>query len=348
MDIAPTTLTIADYCQGLASGAIRVNHDYQRSDDIWPLAARQFLIETVLLDFPVPKFSLHQVTNLADKSTVRFIVDGQQRSSAICDFYSGELALSAKSNIPDVASFHYADLPDDLKHQFLGYLISVDLFLNATNSEVREAFRRINSYTVPLNPEEQRHAIFQGALKWFIYRLTSTYGDVFAGLGILSENQLIRMQDAKLFSEVAHAVLNGVETTNRAKLDALYKTSDAEFPEETDLSGRIERSMDELVQLSDLRGSELMKPHHVYSLLLALMHFAKPIPKLEPNVPVRLHGRFDPAHAIAALRPLADALEAKNNPPRTYRAFVKASTDRTNVKAQRIARIKALYIALTS
>jgi len=36
----------------------------------------------------------------------------------------------------------------------------------ATPAEVREVFRRINSYTVPLNSEEQRHATYQGPFKF--------------------------------------------------------------------------------------------------------------------------------------------------------------------------------------
>ena len=44
--------------------------------------------------------------------------------------------------------------------------------VGATPDQIRETFRRINSYTVPLNPEEHRHAVFQGDFKWFMHDLT--------------------------------------------------------------------------------------------------------------------------------------------------------------------------------
>ena len=47
----------------------------------------------------------------------------------------------------------YVDLSDDHKSTFLNYGLSFDLITAASESEVREVFRRMNLYTVPLNPE---------------------------------------------------------------------------------------------------------------------------------------------------------------------------------------------------
>jgi hypothetical protein len=63
--------------------SIIVNHDYQRSDKVWPPAARSYLIETILLGFPIPKLSLYQTTDLKTKKTKKEIVDGQQRSQVM-------------------------------------------------------------------------------------------------------------------------------------------------------------------------------------------------------------------------------------------------------------------------
>src|SRR5438067_2453856 len=96
MNVLPTTFTVAEYCQQMLAGAIIVNRDYQRSDKVWPPAARSFLIDTILLGYPLPKFSLHQNTDLKTRQTVKAIVDGQQRSMAIQDFFSDKLRLSGK------------------------------------------------------------------------------------------------------------------------------------------------------------------------------------------------------------------------------------------------------------
>ena len=172
MDIVSTNYTIADYCKGLQRNELQVNRKYQRSDKIWPEAARSFLIETILLGYPVPKLSLVQRVDLKLKSTYKEIVDGQQRSSAILDFFSDKFALSKKLDTVEVAGKTYTALPDDYKARFLNYSLAADTYVGASSEMIQEVFRRINSYTVPLNAEENRHATFQGEFKWFVYRLS--------------------------------------------------------------------------------------------------------------------------------------------------------------------------------
>jgi len=78
-----TSYTVADYCKDINNGDIVVNRDYQRSDKVWPPAARSYLIESILLGYPIPQLYLYPKTDLKSKKTIREIVDGQQRSQAI-------------------------------------------------------------------------------------------------------------------------------------------------------------------------------------------------------------------------------------------------------------------------
>ena len=50
MKTVTTNYTVQDFISALERKEIRVNRDYQRSDEVWPDAARSYLIETVLLD----------------------------------------------------------------------------------------------------------------------------------------------------------------------------------------------------------------------------------------------------------------------------------------------------------
>jgi hypothetical protein len=79
----PTNMTIAEYCASMDRKEVIVNKNYQRSDQVWPHAARSFLIESILLGFPIPKIYLHSKTDLKTRKTIKEIVDGQQRSRAI-------------------------------------------------------------------------------------------------------------------------------------------------------------------------------------------------------------------------------------------------------------------------
>ena len=179
-----TSYTVADYCNAMTSREIVVNRDYQRSDKVWPPAARSYLIESILLDYPVPKLFLYPKTDLKSKKTIKEIVDGQQRSQAILDFYNNKLRISARSRFSEAKGKLYHQLNEELQGNFLSYSLSVDLLQQATPDEIRESFRRINSYTVPLNPEEIRHAVYQGDFKWFVNELSSKYDKTFENLGI--------------------------------------------------------------------------------------------------------------------------------------------------------------------
>ena len=70
MNIVASNMTIAAYCQEMGRNEIIVNKEHQRSDKVWPPVARSYLIETILLGYPIPKLSLHQVTDVKEQEDV--------------------------------------------------------------------------------------------------------------------------------------------------------------------------------------------------------------------------------------------------------------------------------------
>jgi hypothetical protein len=289
MQIIATNYTVSDYCEAMLRKDIIVNHKYQRSDRVWPPAARSFLVETILLNYSVPKLSLFQVTDVKSRKTYKEIIDGQQRSSAIVDFYQDALRLPKESEVDDIAGRSFTQLSPEYQQKFLEYSLSIDLFVAATPEQIREVFRRINSYTVPLNAEERRHAIFQGEFKWFIYRLSKRQDDNLINLGVFNEKQLVRQADAKLFAEVVHSTINGIVTTTAPTLDRLYKDYDARFDAQEEMAGRIDNAIEFLLGLQEIHRTALMKPYLFYSLLLAVSHMRHPIVTLNdtytPTIP---------------------------------------------------------------
>ena len=89
----------------------------------------------------------------------------------------------------------------------------------------------MNSYTVPLNAEEQRHASYQGKFKWFINDLADKLEGALLAMGVFKEKQLVRMQDNKSLTEQPDPFSHGIRTTNKKELDAMYKDLDYDFPE---------------------------------------------------------------------------------------------------------------------
>ncbi len=345
MKIVPQPMTVLDYHNAHRRGEVVVNPNYQRSDKVWPPMARSFLIETILLGYPVPKLSLHQVVDLRSQKATKEIVDGQQRSRAIWDFLEGKLRLSSLLETEDAAGRTFSELDDALRSQFLDYRLDFDLFTGATVDEVREVFRRMNSFTVPLNPEEQRHAVYQGKFKWFIHRLAREYDEPFLKMGVFSEKQVVRMADAKLLTELAHAYLYGITTTSKTSLERVYREKDRSFPEEQELGERIGGALDLLIAWSDLHNTSLMKPYALYSLVLALIHMKQAIPTLEPILESPNLKAFDETRVIPELTALAQALD-NGETTGPMGEFVRASSERTNVAAQRATRFKWFARAL--
>jgi hypothetical protein len=335
MEIRTPEYTVADYCEMYERKEVRVNRQYQRSDQVWPRAAQSFLIETILLNFPIPKLFLHQQTDLRTRRPVKEIVDGQQRTRAIVDYYNDEYRLTSNVSHEDAKGKRFSELPEELQNQYRDYGLHFDLFVGATDEDVREVFRRMNSFTVPLNPEEQRHAEFQGEFKWFMRNISTAYAEALRHAGVFTQKSLVRMQDQKLLTEITSAYFDGIKTTNKRTLDAVYRNHDKpeDFPneEQAELERRLRTALDELFGWHDLYDTPLMKPHQVYSLVLALMHMREPLTQLQGIYEGDDAQIADEDVVLVNLTRLAELLEEDEELAGDLRQFVRASSEQTNV-----------------
>ena len=338
-----TAFTIAEYCSQMDAGTITVNREYQRSPHAWPPAARSYLIDTILHDYPIPKISLYQKVDLRSKKTLKEIVDGQQRSMTIHDFYNDKLRLLGNS---DYEGLLFSELEEKEKKAFREYCLTTDLFVDASESAIREMFRRINSYTVPLNPEEQRHATHQGAFKWFVLDLIEQYSSALKNIGVFTERGLSRMQDAKLVTEIILAWTNGIETYTKKKLDSIYKEHDDDVSLEERCRWAIDKVMEKILIWEDIHNSAWMKPYNFYSLFLAVSHIQKPWRKLEMVFP-RDRRRIRSDQVVTANLGILERELERDVPRKPYKTFVKACSEATNTKANREERFRTFCKCLT-
>jgi len=312
MNVTSTGFTVAEYCQQMREKSIIVNHDYQRSDKVWPPVARSYLIETLLLGYPMPKLSLYQTVDLKTRRTTKEIVDGQQRSQTIFDFFEGGLRISGKGPFGGKT---FAQLEEEEQIRFVNYSLTVDLFVNATRDEIRQVFRRMNSYTVPLNPQEKRHATHQGEFKWFIVELVERYAEAFKRIGVFAERQLSRMNDAALLSDIVFTLMHGIQHASDVSLDKCYADNDDAFPRMNEMGARITDAMDVILRWPDIHKSALMKSYNMYSLMLAISHALGPVPELNAIYDRKAPIAFDPQFVLPNLTALADVLEEPTTRP---------------------------------
>ncbi len=271
MKIIRNTITIADLHKYYTDGDLIINKDYQREKGLWPNNSRSYFIDTVLNGFPFPKITLRQKINLKTKRSIREIIDGQQRFTTINDFLNNKLKLSRVSK--NYSNSYFSDIPEDIQSDFLSYEVSVDTAVGATVEEVVDIFRRINSYTLPLNKQEQRHASYQGRFKWYIKEIIDQFSPMLEQYKILSEREITRMVDADLFTELCQVSLEGIITRNPKKLDNIYKDNDREFVKEAEINDKLVSTLNFIkTNFVDILSTELLSGFTFYSLFSALIY----------------------------------------------------------------------------
>lgn len=310
-------MNILDYCNAVEAKDIKVDANYQHTDKVWPEKAQQYLIESIILGYPIPKLFLHQMIDLKSKRSIKYVVDGQQRTKAIVDYFSGRFAFSKNSTILELAGKTFDMLGEEYQNEFLTYSLPIDLFVSATREEIIETFRRINSYTVPLNAEEKRHANHQGEMKWFISDLAKKYSERLAQLGTFSEKNLARMVDFRFFAELVCFLDRGEILTTSAKLlDGLYAKYDKEFQKANEYKEQVDLAMEKLGNWPWLQDLNVVKPHILGMLIFALIN-ESPSKDLRDEMGIK-----------ERLSSLSEAIEVDDT--REWADFVTAASKTTN------------------
>jgi len=268
-------MSVGDYCKALNEELITVNEEYQRNAGIWASYARSFFIESILLEYPIPKIFLYAKVDLRTRSTIKEIVDGQQRSHTLQSFYNGKFKLSIKIETEELRGKNYNQLSEEFQSSFISYSLPIDEFRGVQPVEIQESFRRMNASNVPLNDEEQRNAKYQGPFKWFVQRLAQRFSEPLRATGILSRRDIIRMGDSKLFAEIIHTVLNGFVTTKAAQIDALYRRFNITFEEEDQYLAYMTTGLDRALQEVSGGERELLRGYMFQTIALIFIdrHF---------------------------------------------------------------------------
>jgi hypothetical protein len=302
-------MSVGDYCKALNDELITVNDDYQRNAGIWASYARSFFIESILLQYPIPKIFLYSKVDLRTRSTVKEIVDGQQRSHTLQQFYNRRFKLSSKIETEELRGKNYNQLSEDYQSSFISYSLPIDEFRGVRPEEIQDSFRRMNSSNVPLNDEEQRNARFQGPFKWFIQRVGMRFSEQLRSSGVLSRRDIIRMGDNRLYAEMIHTILNGFVTTKSTHIDSLYRKFNTIFEEEDRLYTYLEHGLNQALGEVVMGEREFQRGYMFQTLAVVLIdrHFklglSQKASETAPDVAAEVRaGQIDVATLIDGLR----------------------------------------------
>lgn len=187
-------------------GYMDVRPFYQRRTR-WDEKMQSRLIESFLINIPVPPIVLYE------KEFNRYeVMDGQQRITALRDFYDNRLKLTGLELWPELNGRTYANLPAKIKAGIDRRSISTIVLITESASDPEEAFllkqlafERLNTGGVDLSRQEIRNCLYYGKFNKLLLDLSKNpiLADAW-GIPIddekeLKENNLYKkMEDAEL------------------------------------------------------------------------------------------------------------------------------------------------------
>lgn len=166
---SPRGMSIMEAYELFRNDKLWVNRRYQRKL-VWSTKEKQKLVESVLLQFPIP------LVLLASKEDEFEIIDGMQRFNAIFSFIENKFPIlwEGKDKYFSVKDYTFAQaqnlkgvfkakkgvkfLKQEEVSKFISYQFPITIIKAGSSHEINETFRRINSTGRHLSPQEVRQA----------------------------------------------------------------------------------------------------------------------------------------------------------------------------------------------
>ena len=149
------------------------NPEYQRRKR-WNNTRKSRLIESFIMNVPIPPIFLYEIDY-----SIYEVMDGQQRLTAIYDFYKGKFDLEGLEYWRELNGRNYQNLPDQVQKGIDRRYLSSIILLQETAKSKEEAeylkqivFERLNSGGEKLTAQETRNALNNGKFNRLCIKLS--------------------------------------------------------------------------------------------------------------------------------------------------------------------------------
>lgn len=159
-------------------GDLDIQPDFQRGF-VWDITTASRLIESILLDIPLPVIYLSQ-----EKDGREYVIDGQQRLTSFFSYFDGKLPdpqlpfgkdfkLTSLNVFTELVGKNFKDLPKELQKKIRYYKIRTITFRKESEQDLKfEVFERLNTGSVSLNDQELRNCIYRGKYNDLLWELS--------------------------------------------------------------------------------------------------------------------------------------------------------------------------------
>lgn len=171
ISIMPKTLSVEAIVKKLKYKEIDLDTEFQRKRSLWTETVKSQLIESLMIQLPIPPMYFD-----ARDTNKWKIIDGLQRLCTLNEFLlEKKWRLTNLEYLADYNNCNMEDLPRIYQRRIEEGQLAFYLILPETPEEVKYSlFKRINTPGLKLEPQEIRHALFQGKATKLLKELAET------------------------------------------------------------------------------------------------------------------------------------------------------------------------------
>lgn len=198
---------------------IELNPDFQRKGGIWKIKEKSRLIESLLLNIPLPVFYV-----AADKDDNWIVVDGLQRLTTLKEYIQDKtLVLKNLEFLTQFDGFEFEALPRNMQRRILETEPVFHIIQPTTPKTVtRTIFKRINTSGLPLSAQEIRHALYNGKVTALLKELSECEEFKLATNNSISDDRMADRECVLRYLAFSH---RSPETYKHKDLDSFLSTT---------------------------------------------------------------------------------------------------------------------------
>lgn len=152
--------SVEDTVRMIEKGRIFLEPDFQRYSQVWDYKTASQLIESVLLNVPIPPIYVAE----EDNGTWN-IIDGLQRLTSFKNFYEGKFKLRGLDSLKELNKQNYDSLNSNAKSILDNGSLRIILITKESHPEMKyDVFMRLNRGSVKLTEQELRNCLYRGNL----------------------------------------------------------------------------------------------------------------------------------------------------------------------------------------